>query len=206
MHDVSLIFGYAARLELGTTCSEDGDDPLAWFRRRQPKLIPDEVFAASPFLQRLQAAGLYDQDSASNLWPIQPDFHLIPEPLFTELGEWSADFMQTDFYRLRIAPRNAIQLPQAIVMGMRVEGRRIDQPLPAYVDFVRDGVRNCVDTAATQAKVSAVSNAEGNEFYRCFCITILALIDFLAPRVNSGEFPLSYVAPGVDRSKLAPKA
>ena len=113
--------------------------------------------------------------------------------------------MQTDFYRVRIAPRNAIQLPQSIVMGMRVEGRRIDRPIPEYIDFVRGGVRQIADKAA-EAKASGMSYAEGNELYTIVCTTIIGYIDYLAPLVSSGELPLSYLAPGVDRSKLVPKA
>lgn len=183
------------------------------------KLIPDEVFANSPLLQKLQAQGLYDQEAITNRAPM---FQVIPEEAFMAQGAWGATFFSSDVFQQSIADKNSINLPHRIIAALIAEGRPINPPFPPYLEYTTEFVRQAAErsTAAVNAKLgTAVPNPNDcrvkadepspawiAEFNKVVCGYITTTIERLTPGLCSGELPLSVTAPGFDpkRAKSPP--
>lgn len=180
------------------------------------KIIPDDVFANAPFLQKLQAAGLYDQDGASNLLHrgSTETFQLVPDQVLLELGPWMTSLLRSEMYCEHVAPRNLVQLPGPIAAAILAEGRPVNPPFEYYTTYVRKGVRNlaCTATKVTDAKLGTSGMAPldpashrwsvarkhcgwDTEFRVVLCGHLAAWMDELAPRVLTGELPLSLAWP-----------
>lgn len=153
-----------------------------------PRLVPDKVLAQSPFLQELQRRGLYDHTGPGNAWPELPRFQLVPEPLIAELGTWAAALLRSALFHTRVKLHNEISLPQPVALGTFMDGRSINPPIAPYQDYVRAALKQLVAAAGEKSGAAPGTEAFALHFYG-YLITFIRMI---APKVCSGDFPLSF--------------
>ena len=178
------------------------------------KLIPDEVFAKSHLLQKLQARGLYDQNAESNHWNGSFEkFQIIPDSVFISKGHWAEVFLKGDLYKNKVDKINRIDLPRNIALSIMAERGKINPPIEPYVNYISIFVDKVIKKAGEEASkelgytrtIPKISDSQdeydvkmqkewNTKFIIKFMSFIVAIIETTSPKIILGELPLTLSA------------